>query len=201
MSTPHGFSHWVGPGGVVRELSYHPDHSGPDPPSSTRVRPSYDAAWASSAETLGELEPRLRTPIAREAVRPWLSCAAGFRPHAGACLFAPQAVCGVSVVFRPTQTSDPPRETAAGMQGVARATAPDPDYKRSQCAPDCFAPQAVALMPAPAFLRRRLWGVRCVSPDTDVRPSSRRGCWYAGCGSSHGPAPRFQEKCPCAPDC
>ena len=40
------------------------------------------------------------------------------------------------------------------MQGVARATAPDPDYKRSQCAPDCFAPQAFALMQAPAFLCR-----------------------------------------------
>ena len=83
----------------------------------------------------------------------------------------------------------------------ARATAPHPDCKRSR------APLAV--------LRRRLspscrrlpfcaagCGVTVVFCSTQhVRPSSRRGCWYAGCGSSHGPAPRFQEKCPCAPDC
>ena len=73
----------------------------------------------------------------------------------------------------------------------ARATAPHPDCKRSR------APLAV--------LRRRLspscrrlpfcaagCGVTVVFCSTQhVRPSSRRGCWYAGRGSSHGPAPQY----------
>ena len=77
--------------------------------------------------------------------------------------------------FARHSTSDPPRDAAAGMQGVARATAPHPDYKRSPCAPDCFAPQAFALMQAPAFLRRRLLVSLCFARH---KPSSRRGILF-----------------------
>jgi len=116
--------------------------------------------WASSAATLGPRRARATAPHP-DCKRSRAPLAVLRRRLSPSCRRLPfcAAGCEVSVVFRPTQTTDvrpssAPRDASAGMQGVARATAPDPDYKRSQCAPDCFASQAFAIMQAPAFLRR-----------------------------------------------